>query len=504
MTVRRGTRGAAALGLLLCAAACSTPPPYVLTIAEASETSTFDPHLHNEIAVWSTLSNVCEGLVKFTPDMHIEPALASSWRVLGPLRTRFELRPAARFHDGSPVTAADVVASFERAASHPRSAVRHHLAGIARVVADGDAAVIVETAAPSPTLLNRLAYVLVVPRAQTGEAEIRAPVGTGPYRWVGRELGGAVRLRRVPGSAPEPPFAEIVFTYRANDRERVDAFMKGRTDVCVRVPEDSVPDIGRRPRLKLVPQPRLAVQILTVVPEGANGVGRAALGDPRVRRAMLMAIDREALVNQVYRGLGVAASQYAHPAVFGYDPGIPVVRHDPEGARRLLAEAGFGGGFEATLGHGQVGSGAMERIAADLAAVGVRVTLVPLPFGELVARLREGSIALAYFARTCTTGDVSEYLDAAIHTPDPDRGLGGENYGAYSDPELDRMLEAASAELDSARRLDLLQRAQRRALEGMPALPLTVRWGYLGVPARLELTPRHDEWMTVAAFRWFR
>jgi peptide/nickel transport system substrate-binding protein len=490
--------------LLLCAAACVRPTPHALTIAEASAPSTFDPHLHNEIAVWSTLSNVCEGLAGFTPDMHVEPALAVSWRALDPLRTRFELRPGARFHDGTPVTAADVVASFTRAASHPRSAVRHHLAGVARVVADGDSAVVVETAAPSPTLLNRLAFVPVIPRAQAGETENGAPIGSGPYRWVAREPGGAVTLERVPGRQPAPEFREVRFVYQADDRERANEFMAGRTDVCVRVPEDAVTDIGRRPRLKLISQPRLAVQILAVIPHGASGDGRAALGDPRVRRAMLHAIDRDALVNQVYRGLATGASQYAHPAVFGYDPAIPLVRYDPGEARRLLAEAGFAAGFDVTLGHGQVGSGAMERIAADLAAVGVRVTLVPVPFGELVARLRERSIALAYFARTCTTGDVSEYLDSAVHTPDPGRGLGGENYGGFSDLEVDRLLESASTELDPARRLDLLQRAQRRALEGMPALPLTVRWGYLGVPARLELTARHDEWMTVASFRWTR
>lgn len=502
--VRRGTRRAAALGLLLCAAACSRPAPDALTIAEASEPSTFDPHFHNEIAVWSTLSNVCEGLVAFTPDMRIEPALAASWRALDPLRTKFEVRPGARFHDGTPVTAGDVVASFTRAASHPRSALRHHLAGVSRVVADGDSAVIVETAAPSPTLLNRLAFVPVVPRAQAGETEIGAPVGSGPYRWVAREPGGAVRLESMPGHQPAPEFRGVRFVYQAGDRERADEFMAGRTDVCVRVPEDVVADIGRRPRLKLISQPRLAVQILTAIPEGATGVGRAALGDPRVRRAMLLAIDRDALVNQVYRGLATAASQYGHPAVFGYDPAIPPARHDPGEARRLLAEAGFAGGFEATLGHGQFGSGAMERIAADLAAVGIKVSLVPMSFGDLVSRLRERSIALAYFARTCTTGDLSEYLDAAIHSPDPGRGLGGENYGAFSDAEVDRLLESAATELDPTRRRELLQRAQRRALEGMPALPLTVRWGYLGVPAPLELTPRHDEWLTVASFRWTR
>ncbi|MEW6337251.1 MAG: ABC transporter substrate-binding protein [Acidobacteriota bacterium] len=490
--------------VLLCAAACVRTPPPTLTVAEASQPSTFDPHLHNEIAVWSTLSNVCEGLVGFSPDMRIEPALASSWRALDPLRTRFELRPGASFHDGTPVTAADVVASFTRAASHPRSAVRHHLAGVARVLPDGDAAVIVETAAPSPTLLNRLVFVSVIPRSQAGDEEIGAPIGSGPYRWAASAPEGAVTLEAAAGRQPAPDVREVRFVYQADDYERADAFVSGKTDICVRIPEDVVADIGRRPKLRLVSQPRLAVQILTVIPEGATGIARTALADARVRRALLIAIDREALVNQVYRGLATAASQYAHPAVFGYDPGIAPLRHDPGEARRLLAEAGYGEGFEATLGHGRISSGAMERIVADLAAVGVRVALVPLPFGDLVERMRERSVALAYFARTCTTGDVSEYLDAAIHSPEPVRRFGGENYGAFSDSEVDRLLEAAATELDPARRLELLQMAQRRALEGLPALPLTVRWGYLGVPARLEMTPRHDEWMTVAAFRWVR
>jgi peptide/nickel transport system substrate-binding protein len=91
-------------------------------------------------------------------------------------------------------------------------------------------------------------------------------------------------------------------------------------------------------------------------------------------------------------------------------------------------------------------------------------------------------------------------LDAVFHTPDTGRGLGEENYASFSDPEADRLLEAAAVELDAARRLLLLQEAQRRVLAALPVLPLVERWGLIGVSARIELTPGYDGWLRVSGF----
>lgn len=474
-----------------------------VVVAFQNAPSTLDPHLHNETVAWSLLSNFYDALVGFTPEMKVEPALASSWEQLDSNHTRFHLRAGVSFHDGSPLSADDVVASFERARTHPRSRIRHHLAGIVAVRAEAGA-VVVETSDPSPTLLNRLAFVFVVPRGEAARDEITAPIGTGPYRVVERARDGSVRAEAFAGWQGRPALPRVTFTFVEDEGERIHAFLRGEIDVAAAFPEVEARAAAERPGLRTEAQPQLQVRWLQVNPEAASGPARRALADPRVRRAMLAALDRQRLANTVFRGYATVASQYVHPVAFGYDAGLRPAPFDLALARRLMGEAGFAEGFAVELAHGMGSPGFIEAIVEDLGRIGIRVTARPMTFPEVMRRAKAGELPLASFGRSCTTADASEVFDAAFRTPDPARGLGEENYGAYSDPEVDRLLEAAAVELDAARRLLLLQQAQRRVLEAAPVLPLIERWGLMGVSARVQVTPRYDGWLRVAGFTFRR
>ncbi|MBI4917081.1 MAG: hypothetical protein HY825_14660 [Acidobacteria bacterium] len=468
-------------------------------VAFQNPPSTLDPHLHNEIVAWSLLCNFYDALVVFDPEMRVRPALATSWEQLDPTRTRFHLRRGVRFHDGSSLAAADVVASFERARSHPRSRIRHHLTGVVAVRADGDD-VVIETAGPAPALLNRLAFVFIIPRALAGRDEITEPVGTGPYRLVERMRDGSLSAERFAGWHGRSAVRSVRFTFVEDDSARTAAFLRGEIDVAAAFPEQDARTLGDRPGLRTVAHPQLQVRWLQLIPDAAPPRARAALSDPRVRRAMLLAIDRQRLANGVFRGFATVASQYVHPVSFGYDASLRPAPFDPVEARRLMAEAGFADGFEVELAHGMGAAGFVETLAADLERIGVRVVPRPMTFPEVMRRAKARELPLSSFGRSCTTADASEVLDAVFHTPDPGRGLGEENYASFSDPEVDRLLEAAAGELDAARRLLLLQAAQRRALEALPVLPLVERWGLIGVSARIELTPGYDGWLRVSGF----
>ncbi|MGE5227308.1 MAG: ABC transporter substrate-binding protein, partial [Planctomycetaceae bacterium] len=199
---------------------------------------------------------------------------------------------------------------------------------------------------------------------------------------------------------------------------------------------------------------------------------------------------------------GTVASQFVHPVVFGYDPELKPEPYDPERARRLLAEAGFSAGFDVELGHGNVDSGIIEAIVADLARVGVRVRPRAAPFSEIVALAREGRLPLVFYAWACSTGDASDFLNTSIHSRNTAGDLGVENYSGFADPGTDALLEAADREMDPARRRSLLQLAQRRALGALPVLPLAIRWGYEGVSSRVDVVTRHDDRVWLAAYRW--
>jgi peptide/nickel transport system substrate-binding protein len=495
----------AALALAASAAAgCAGGRPAPLRVTLDRVPATLDPHHHNEIVGWSLLCNFYDALVRFSPEMKIEPALAQSWTVLDGNRVRFVLRRGVRFANGQPLTSADVVASFDRALRDPRSGIRHQLVDIRRVVADGEDAVVFETVAPAPTLVNRLAFLFIVPRAVAGEPEIAHPLGTGPYRFLERRRDGSVVAEGWAGWHGMPEIGRAVFSFVENEEERGSQFLAGGVDVSARVVEDVIGDVDRRQGLRVEPQPSLAVQLLVVAPDAASGETRRALADPRVRRAMLLGIDRAGLVGRVFRGNGAVASQFVHPVVFGYDPDISAVPYDPARARQLLAEAGFANGFSVDLAHGSIPPEYAAGLVEDLGRLGVHVRTIRYPLRELLRRARAGQLPLMTYGRACTTGDASEFLDSSVHTRDAGQGLGLENFSGTSDPETDALLEAADRELDSDRRLALLQRAQRRVLDALPILPLTVRSEFVGVSDRVSVPVRYDGWLWVAGFRWRR
>ena len=498
---RRLTGCAVLLGFFLssCSGAGLKAP---LKVGLPGDPGTVDPHLHNEVVPWSFLCNFYDGLVRFSARMQLEPALAESWEWRDARHVVFHLRDGILFHNGKLLTSADVVASFRRARDHPRSGVRHYLAGIRTVSAEGPRTVVVETEAPAPSLLNRLVFLFIVPQEDEGVNEITAPVGTGAYRLLGRRSGGNYHARAFAGWSGEPEIKRVVFVPIPDDAERTRRFLDGDLDVAVGLADERLVDVLRRPSLKVLVQPTLRVRLLVVIPQAANGEAARALADARVRRALLLGIDRERLADAVFHGNATVASQLVHPAVFGFDPILQPLPFDPGRARQLLAEAGFSDGFTVEMGHGPLPPAFLSSLTEDLERINVRVRPVLVPFHELLQRAKDHTIPLFVMGRRCQTGDASEFLDSSIHSVDMARGFGGENYAAFSDAEADRLIEAANIELDPDRRLMLLQQAQRRALAGLPMIPLLVQWDHIGVSSRVAMETRHDSWLLVASYRW--
>ena len=492
------------LVLLAAAGAGCGPEPEVRTlrITTYAPPSTLDPHHHTETAVSAMLCNIYDGLVAMSPTMGIEPALAMSWEQTGATRLRFELRPGVRFHNGAPFGAGDVVANWQRTLRDPRCRIRHYLNGITDIRADGTLGVIVETANPIPDLLARLAFFFIVPAADTELVEITEPVGTGAYRWSGPADGGGVDLTAWRGWRGQPNIARVVFLPIADDRLRLERLLQGRADVCLRLPDDQVAEVRSTAGLRVELQPRLTVQLVSVCPEAATGRTRAALADPRVRRALLLASDRATMVRKVMRGNATVAAQYVHPAVYGYDPTLEQAPFDAAEARRLLREAGFAGGFPVELGYSSGVADVAAALAGDLAGVGIAVTPLELSFPELMRRGRAHELPLALNSWACVTGDAADFFDPLVHSRNEQRGLGLENYSGYANPHVDAILERASRESDRDRRLAYLQAAQRRVLEDLPILPLAFRWWFIGFSDRVEIVVRHDTWLRVVDYSW--
>ena len=463
---------------------------------------TLDPHHHNDAVTWSLLSNFYDSLVGFSDEMELQGELAESWKQADATHVIFTLRPGVHFAGGEPLRAADVVVSFERARSDSRSRVRYYLLGIRSFEALDERRVIVETDGPSPTLLNRLAFLAIVPASDAGKAEITIPNGTGPYKVEETAPGRSLTAMAWKSFRGLPPIKRIRFLFVEDGIALTRLFIGGGIDVLRLPRDDSLGEIRANPTLRLEPQPRLDVYLLAINPAAATGMAARALADLRVRRAMLMACDRQRLVSGVFRGAGTLATQYVHPMVFGYDPAIEAVPFDPVAAKTLLVRAGFADGFEAPLEHAAGQGDLVASIVADLAEVGIRIKPHEVPWPDLMRAAREGRNPLVLRAWSCSTGDASDFLDACVHTRSPELGLGSQNYSGFSNQPIDALIDAADREVAPLRRLQLLQQAQRETLKELPVLPLVLRLGYLGVSQRVEVVTRYDLRQWVAAYHW--
>jgi peptide/nickel transport system substrate-binding protein len=451
--------------------------PHPVRLALKAAPLGLDPHLHNESRTYSVLANVFEALTSLDATLGIRPGLADSWTSPDEATWRFHLRPGVRFHDGRPLTSRDVVFSLERARRHPRSEFASYLVAVKSVRAVDATTVDVVTYRPCPTLLSRLAFVVVVPE---GSPEtIEKPVGTGPYRVAQTGREGELVLRAFGGYwGPMPAESEVVFVVVPEGDEGVRRIRAGQVDVLTEATPEEAAALGDASDVRVFSAPSPSVDYLSM------RFDEPPFGDRRVRRAISLALDREALVKALVAGRGEPAGQLVSPSVFGFDPEIRPPRRDVAEARRLLAEAGYGGGIDVTL---EFRSGRrLEPIREQLADAGIRVRLAPQPWAVLLKRRASGEARFSYGTFLCDSGDASDLFDGAIHSRDTTRGFGDSNRTGYANPELDELIEAAGAETSLLARQEALHRCMRLVLEDQVLVPILVRDGVYA--ARLGVT----------------
>ncbi|HSD65671.1 MAG TPA: ABC transporter substrate-binding protein [Vicinamibacteria bacterium] len=474
--------GAASL-LAACGAGPSRTPAPPLRVGLYAAPLSLDPHLENEFLTSGILANAFEGLTSLDAAMRAEPALAVSWDTPSPRTWRFRLRPGVRFQDGYPVGAADVVWSLDRARRHPRSGVAHYLADVVAVQALAADVVEIRTQASTSLLLNRLAFIAIVPRSSPDE--IRTPVGTGPYRLEPANLPRELTLRRSDVYWGRRPPEPIVRLRVVPDQGRTRAMLlAGELDVALNLAPEEADRMRSEACCRVVAQPAVTVETLLF------RVDRPPFRDLRVRRALHLALDRPALAERNLMGWGEPASQLASPWVVGFAPRLRAPARDVSEARRLLAEAGYPRGLSSTLVYREDRRG--DEIRRQLAEAGMAVTLRPRPWGEVLGRLRSGEAHLYYVAFIADTGDAGDILDSAIHTPDPAAGLGVDNHSGYSSPEVDRLLDEARAAPTLLDRRQALQTAMERIMVDLPMVPLVVPDDLYVLRRGIAWTPRLD------------
>jgi peptide/nickel transport system substrate-binding protein len=366
-----------------------------LAVAMPSNPETIDPHRLRALMTGSILACVVESLVTRDDEtMEIRPLLATSWRNIDPLTWEFQLRQGVRFHNGEEFDAESVKFSIERAIDSPLTTngktVWPPSFGQKVEIIDPYTVRIV-TKVPDPLVPNRLAAEsmnMAPPKALAAFKDKYVSttlIGTGPYKFVEYVVGQHVIMERNPDYWGEPPATpRIVWNIVPDAATRVAALQRGTADVIVNLPIPSIATVTADPNLRVYSAPGSVVSGLLL-----NTKDTAALKDVRVRQALNHAVDRVALLQNLYQGLGhLSNGVVASRVEYAIDPGA--YAYDPDKARTLLAEAGFRDSLELTLwqstGRYELGVEAAQAITAYFEDVGVHANLQILEWGEFNVR----------------------------------------------------------------------------------------------------------------------
>ncbi len=498
-----------------------------LRIAFKAAVDGSDPH-QNYTPNRNVQLHVYEPLVGQDEFLRPIPGAASAWRNLDATTWEFTLREGLAFHDGTPVTAEDVVFSIRRARAI--TGLRTFVVqtrSVASVEAKDARTVIVRTNGPAPLLPNQLSVLAIVSARAAegaGEAEFnggRAAIGTGPYRWVRLSPGQDVVIERATRHWREPePWQRVTFRFIPNDSARVAALLAGDVDVIDNVPPSLFGRLRESERTQVVTGPgmftlymyldhfRDQVQYAT----GADGqpLARNPIRDPRVRQAMNLAINRAALAERAMEGAADPIGQFAGPGFIGHEASLGVPAHDPARARALLAEAGLPNGFNLTIhctndryaGDARV----CQAVGQMLTQAGIRTTVDAMPSAVFFRRANGGqgldpefTAFMAIFASS--TGVASESMATILRTRNAQRGHGSLNRGRYSNPALDAALDRVDEAFDDAERDRLTGAAARIAIEDNAILPVFSLRATYGLRRGLTITPRGDSYTMATGIR---
>lgn len=503
-----------ALAIVMAVPSCrkqETPKEQTIRVRVAlgSAPVTLDPHYSNESVCFTISSNIYETLVRTDAELNLLPSLAVRWTNPDDTRWVFDLDPRARFQNGRLCTAEDVVYSLERARNDPHSDWKGSLASVDRIEAWGPHRVMLHTHQPFPLLLRNLIPIAIVQKGATS-LETR-PLGTGPYEFESinyRE--GYVKLKRWAGyRGPLPQVSEATFSWIPDDGARLEALKKKQVDVIADPPPNSVGPLSRMSGVRMYKVPSLRVLFLSFDEKRDRtpyaNTPKNPFRDVRVRRAVLQAIDRKRIVQEVLPGLGDEAREVVAPPVFGYDPGIRLPGYNLEEARALIKSAGYEGGFSVTLDaprNAYPGDSAIaDLVAQSLKQIGVRVQLNKMEKQDLFRKLAVRDTSFYMLSWNCLSADAQEIFTFLLHTPDPARGYGNDNSGAYSNPVLDRIAEEAEHTMDLDKRLMLLKQGVHVAVDDVAWVPMVVQTYLYAGRDSFTWSPREDRVILFSDFK---
>src|SRR5229473_3540851 len=507
VTRRELLKGAAALGVagalpqaLPGTVQAQTTQKKELVTAQAGDIAKFDPHFSTASQDIRVSFNLFDNLTSRHPDGKLYPGLATDWQLEGQTTWRFKLRQGVKFHNGDPFTSADAKFSLERTYdANAKTMVATVFTTIDRIEAPDPSTLVIHTKKPDPLLPARLAFYggQVVPKKyleSVGSDAFNAkPVGSGPVRftsWVKDDRavleanpdywGGKIDMDRwimrpIPETAP-----------------RIAALLKGEVDAITQLPPDQEERVAGNASTRVAGALYAGLYVLAVNSK------RPPLDNPLVKQALSLAIDRESIVKELWRGRGVVPNGPIAKGDNHFDVSLPPLPYSPAEAKDRLKKAGYKGEeifIETTVAYVSQDKAMAEAIAAMWKDVGVNVKVEVIEYSVRAQKNREKSFKGVFWSDpTSTLGDPDGMMWRLL-------GPGGpQDYWRH--PRFDELGDAGRFSVDEKFRAQAYREMTKIFLENFPWLPVIQPYEDYGLQKHVEWTPNPNQQFEIRRFNF--
>ena len=435
-----------------------------LVIAQGADAKSLDPHASNDNPSSRIRIQIFDRLMDLDDNGVPQPMLAESWERPDDTTIIFHLRKGVKFHNGDEMKASDVKFSLERALKSPE--VSHILDGVKGVEVLDDYTVKVTTEKPMAAILNNLSHTTIAilsekATTEAGDSFGQNPVGTGPYKFVSWQSGDRVTLEAFPDYwQGEAPVKNVVFRNIVEETNRTIGLETGELDIIYDIQGMDKNKLKDDERFNLIEGPQLSLTYL-----GFN-MKKAPYDNPKVREAISYAIDQKPIIDTVFLGAGEPANSILGPNVFAYYD-VEKFTQDIAKAKALLAEAGYPNGFKAKI---WVNDNPVRRDTAvilqdQLKQIGIDLTIETVEWGAFLDGTARGDHEMYLLGWGNVTRDPDYGMFELISTST--MGAAG-NRSFYSNPEVDKLLEAGKTELDPEKRKEIYKQIQEIVRKDLP------------------------------------
>ncbi|HEV8533828.1 MAG TPA: ABC transporter substrate-binding protein [Methylomirabilota bacterium] len=499
-------KGMAALGAagavapLASPARAQTTQKRELVVAQGGDIAAFDPHMSTSANDIRVSFNVFDNLISRHPDQKLYPGLATEWKLTAPTTWTFKLRQGVKWHNGDPFSSADAKFSLERTLD-PAAKVRVStvFTSIDRIEAPDAGTLVIHTKKPDPLLPARLAFYggQIVPKkyleAVKADAFNLKPVGTGPVRFVSWTKDDKAVLEANPDYwGGKSDFDRMIFRAIPETAPRIASLLKGEVDVITQLPPDHGERVSGNASTRVVGALYAGLYVLAV-----NSKVKP-LDNPLVKQGLSLAIDRDAVVKELWRRRGIVPSGPIAKGDNHFDTSLPALKYDPKEARERLKKAGYRNEeivVETTVGYMANDKPMAEAIVGMWRDVGVNAKVEVFEYSVRAQKNRDKTFkGLWWSDPTSTLGDPDGMMWRLL-------GPGGpQDYWRHA--EFDELGSAARFSVDEKFRGEAYKKMTRIFLEHLPWIPVVQPYEDYGLQKHVEWTPNPNQQFEIRKFNF--